>query len=300
MTGQELPPPTRRCSGTGTRSPGRAGSHGRRPRKRAMSRCWSSFSRRPRRSPASACSISAVGTGVTTVPYAAAVGPSGHVTGADIARPMLDAARRRVEEAGLNNVELLLADAQVHAFAPDSYDLLTSRLGVMFFADPRAAFRNLIRALRPSGRLVMAVWATIDENPHWKIPLDIAVRHLGPPAPQPPHAPGPHAFGDRDYLRGPRRRRFCRDRDRGAAVSRPRRYARGGGRARNSGQLPAAATRRKKSRRGGAAGDPARHRGGIRPLCGERRRAPAGNVPARHGAPAGSFLTIVKDRWPRG
>ena len=142
------------------------------------------------------------GTGVTTVPYAQAVGPSGHVTGADISRPMLDAARRRVEEAGLKNVELVLADAQVHAFTPDSYDLLTSRLGVMFFADPHAAFRNLIRALRPGGRLVMAVWATIDENPHWKIPFEIAVRHLGPPGPQPPHAPGPHVFGERDYLRG--------------------------------------------------------------------------------------------------
>jgi SAM-dependent methyltransferase len=142
------------------------------------------------------------GTGVTTVPSAQAVGPSGHVTGADISRPMLDAARRRVEEAGLTNVELILADAQVHAFPRESHDLLTSRLGVMFFADPHAAFGNLIRALRPGGRLCMAVWATIDENPHWKIPFDIAVRHLGPPGPQPPHAPGGHALGDRDYLRG--------------------------------------------------------------------------------------------------
>jgi SAM-dependent methyltransferase len=143
-----------------------------------------------------------VGTGVTTIPYAQAVGPTGHVTGADISRPMLEAARRRVDEHGLTNIELILADAQVHPFEPEAFDLLTSRLGVMFFADPVAAFRNLIRALRPGGRLVMAVWATIDENTHWKIPFEIAVRHLGPPAPQPPHAPGPHAFGDRDYLRG--------------------------------------------------------------------------------------------------
>jgi SAM-dependent methyltransferase len=141
------------------------------------------------------------GTGVTTVPYARAVGPAGHVTGADISRPMLEAARRRVEEAGLANVELVLADAQIHQFAPGFYDLLTSRLGVMFFADPAAAFGNLIRALRPGGRLCMAVWATIDENPHWKIPLNIAMRHVGPPAPLPPRTPGPHVFGDRDYLR---------------------------------------------------------------------------------------------------
>jgi SAM-dependent methyltransferase len=72
----------------------------------------------------------------------------------------------------------------------------------MFFADPVAAFRNLIAALKPGGRLCMAVWATLAENVHWQIPLAIAVRHLGPPAPQPPHTPGPHAFGDRDYLRG--------------------------------------------------------------------------------------------------
>ena len=54
------------------------------------------------------------GTGVTTVPFAQAVGPTGHVTGVDISRPMLEAAQRRIAEEGLGNVELLLADAQVH------------------------------------------------------------------------------------------------------------------------------------------------------------------------------------------
>jgi SAM-dependent methyltransferase len=142
------------------------------------------------------------GTGVTTEPYARAVGPSGHVTGVDISGPMLEAARQRLAGRGIANVELLLADAQVHAFPPASFDLVTSRLGVMFFADPVAAFANLIGALKPGGRLCMAVWAPIAENTHWKIPFEIAVRHLGAPAPQPPHAPGPHAFGDRAYLRG--------------------------------------------------------------------------------------------------
>jgi SAM-dependent methyltransferase len=142
------------------------------------------------------------GTGVTTLPYARAVDPAGHVTGADISRPMLDAAQQRIADAGVDNVTLLLADAQIHAFPPASFDLLTSRMGVMFFADPIAAFGNLIAALKPGGRLCMAVWATLAENVHWQIPLAIAVRHLGPPAPQPPHTPGPHAFGDRDYLCG--------------------------------------------------------------------------------------------------
>ena len=141
------------------------------------------------------------GTGATILPFAAAVGPQGHVTGVDIAEPMLAEARRRVTEQGLGNVSLLLADAQVHALPAASFDLLTSRFGVMFFADPFAAFANLIGALRPGGRLCMAVWAGMADNLHWRIPYEIAVRHVGPPAPKPMRAPGPDAFRDPDYFR---------------------------------------------------------------------------------------------------
>jgi len=141
------------------------------------------------------------GTGATALPFARAVGPDGHVTGIDISEPMLAEARRRVAEEGLGNVTLLLADAQVHPLPAESFDLLTSRFGVMFFADPTAAFRNLRGALRPDGRLCMAVWASLGENTHWKVPFDIAVRRLGPPAPKPPHEPAPYVFGDRDYCR---------------------------------------------------------------------------------------------------
>ena len=141
------------------------------------------------------------GPGATTLPYAAAVGPGGHVTGIDISEPMLAVARQRVSEQGLHNVELLLADAQVHRFPPGSFDLVTSRFGVMFFADPLAAFRNLCGALKPGGRLCMAVWASIEENVHRKVPYEIAMRHLGPPAPAPAHAPSAEVFGDRDHFR---------------------------------------------------------------------------------------------------
>jgi predicted RNA methylase len=140
------------------------------------------------------------GPGATALPLAAAVGPSGHVTGVDIAEPMLGLLRRRVAERGIINLTPLLADAQTHGFAPASVDLLTSRFGVMFFADHLAAFSNLGKALRPGGRLCMAVWAGIVDNVHWQIPFAIAVRRVGPPKPQPPHAPGPMALSDRDYV----------------------------------------------------------------------------------------------------
>ena len=142
------------------------------------------------------------GPGATALPLAAAVGRTGHVTGVDISEPMLGLLRQRVAERGIANLMPLLADAQTHAFESASVDLLTSRFGVMFFADHLAAFRNLGKALRPGGRLCMAVWAGIEDNVHWQIPFEIAVRHVGPPKPQPANAPGPMAMRDPDYVRG--------------------------------------------------------------------------------------------------
>jgi SAM-dependent methyltransferase len=141
------------------------------------------------------------GAGALTVPLAEAVGAQGRVVAVDISEPMLGAARQRVRDSGLENITLVLGDAQVFEFEPAAFDLATSRMGVMFFSDPAAAFRNIGSALKPGGRLVFACWAPLAENRHWLISYDIALRHLGPPAPPPPHEPGPLAFGDPDYIR---------------------------------------------------------------------------------------------------
>jgi len=142
------------------------------------------------------------GTGALTAPVAEAIGEGGRLVAVDISEPMLGAARQRVVERGLRNVTLSHGDAQVFEFEPAVFDLATSRMGVMFFADPAAAFRNIKGALKPGGRLVFACWAPLAENRHWLISYDIALHHLGPPAPPPTHEPGPLAFGDPDYIRG--------------------------------------------------------------------------------------------------
>jgi SAM-dependent methyltransferase len=142
------------------------------------------------------------GTGATTIPLAEAVGPRGRVVGVDISEPMLAGARQRLAESGLGNISLVQADAQVRRLEAGRFDLIVSRFGVMFFADPVAAFSNLLPAARPGGRLCFVCWGPLEENRHWMIPYEVALRHLGPPAPTPPHAPGPLAFSDRDYVRG--------------------------------------------------------------------------------------------------
>jgi SAM-dependent methyltransferase len=141
------------------------------------------------------------GTGALTLPLAEAVGEHGRVVAVDISEPMLGAARKKVGERRLHNVTLHSGDAQVFAFERAAFDVATSRMGVMFFADPTVAFRNIKDALKPGGRLVFACWAPIAENRHWLISYDVALRHLGPPAPPPSHEPSPLAFGDPAYIR---------------------------------------------------------------------------------------------------
>src|SRR6202048_4890915 len=141
------------------------------------------------------------GTGALTVPLAAAVGEHGRVVAVDISEPMLEVARQRVAEGALRNVTLLLGDAQVFEFEPVAFDLATSRMGVMFFADPAAAFRNIGSALKLGGRLTFACWGPLTENRHWLLSYHLALRHLGAPAPQPAHEPSPLAFAAPD-IRG--------------------------------------------------------------------------------------------------
>ncbi|HTX03229.1 MAG TPA: class I SAM-dependent methyltransferase [Candidatus Acidoferrales bacterium] len=134
------------------------------------------------------------GTARTTVELAKAVG-SGRVVGLDISRVILDAARANVERSGAKNIDLILSDAATQAFT-ERFDLLFSQFGVMFFDDPVAAFRNLRRALKPSGRVAFACWRSMEENPWFSIPLAEAKRFAPPLPPVPPETPGPMAFAD--------------------------------------------------------------------------------------------------------
>jgi SAM-dependent methyltransferase len=132
------------------------------------------------------------GSGATTIAFAQKVGPTGHVLGVDISGPMLARARQNLPPE--LPVDFALADATVHPFDPADFDLLASRFGVMFFAEPEVSFANMRKALRPSGRLAFACWREPRENPWMMAPLQAVYRHA-PKLPQPgPDDPGPFAF----------------------------------------------------------------------------------------------------------
>jgi SAM-dependent methyltransferase len=142
------------------------------------------------------------GCGSTSLALGRAVGPAGRVLGLDVSRPMLEHARARVSAEGLSQLRFVEADAQVAALEPAGFDLLFSRFGVMFFADPQAAFANLRRALRPGARVTFLCWQALARNPWMTVPLSAVAKHLTLPPPPAPGAPGPFAFADADRVRG--------------------------------------------------------------------------------------------------
>jgi SAM-dependent methyltransferase len=98
-------------------------------------------------------------------------------------------------------VEFALADATIYPFAPESFDLLASRFGVMFFADPALSLANLRKAMRRTGRLAFACWRQARENPFFMVPLQAAYQHV-PKMPQVgPDEPGPFAFASEERVK---------------------------------------------------------------------------------------------------
>jgi SAM-dependent methyltransferase len=131
---------------------------------------------------------------------AARIASDGSALGVDLSSQMLRYARSAATSEGVDNVEFRHADAQIHEFEPESFDLVISRLGSMFFGDPIAAFTNLRGALRPGGRLTLVVWQSLADN-EWLSAFRAAVA-MGRDLPAPPtNAPSPFSLADPDRVR---------------------------------------------------------------------------------------------------
>jgi SAM-dependent methyltransferase len=141
------------------------------------------------------------GCGATTL-AAARLSLPGEAVGLDLSGPMLGRARARAEAAGLGNAVFEQGDAQVHHLEPARFDTVISRFGMMFFADPVAAFTNIRSATRPVGRLVFVCWQPLADNQWLLVPGAALAEHVPPlPALQPADGPGMFAFADPDRLR---------------------------------------------------------------------------------------------------
>jgi SAM-dependent methyltransferase len=139
------------------------------------------------------------GLGDTTLRLAEVVGPDGSAFGVDVGERFIEAAKAEAEETGAANVSYAVADVQVGDLGK-GFDYAFSRFGMMFFASPVAALRNVRNALVPGGRLCMIVWRRKLDNDWLHRGELVTERYLTEPeeTDEPTCGPGPFSMANAD------------------------------------------------------------------------------------------------------
>ncbi|MBA3326821.1 MAG: methyltransferase domain-containing protein [Solirubrobacterales bacterium] len=143
----------------------------------------------------------AAGPGDTGLLAAELIAPGGTLISTDGAEAMVDAARARAAELGVENVEFAAMDAEWIDLPTADVDGVLCRFGYMLLADPAAALRETRRVLRPGGRVALAAWTDPADNPWASVPMAELVR-MGAADPPDPAQPGMFAFRDRARIEG--------------------------------------------------------------------------------------------------
>ena len=141
------------------------------------------------------------GAGDTGFDVAAKLGNDGSLISSDFAAEMVEVARRRGDELGLENVDYRVIDAENIDLDDNSVDGVLCRWGYMLMADPAAALAETRRVLRPGGRLVLSVWGTPEQNPWGSVVGRFLVQNGHMPAPE-PGAPGVFSMANEARTRG--------------------------------------------------------------------------------------------------
>ena len=141
------------------------------------------------------------GFGDATQELAALIGPTGEAIGVDVSEPFVEASIAEAREAGVANARFLAGDVQVMDL-PGPFDYVFSRMGIMFFANPVAAMRNVRGAMAPGARFVGVVWRRKLDNPWLHRAEEVADRYLEEPeeTDEPTCGPGPFSMANADTV----------------------------------------------------------------------------------------------------
>ena len=141
------------------------------------------------------------GTGEPSLTIAEIVGPTGSVTCTDAVNEMVETARSEAQSRGITNVQFRQCTADALPFPSNSFDVTVSRLGAMFFPDPVAAIREMLRVTKPGGSLALAVWHKSEVNPFCYVVTSVIDRHINPGVVD-PDAPNAFRFAEPGKLAG--------------------------------------------------------------------------------------------------
>jgi ubiquinone/menaquinone biosynthesis C-methylase UbiE len=136
----------------------------------------------------------AAGAGEQTLLAARRVGPKGRVLATDISSNILEFAQQSAKSAGLANVETRVMDGENLDLPGNTFDVVVSRVGLIYFPNQQKALTGMLRVLKPGGKIAAIVYSAPDKNGFFSVPVSIIRRraNLSPPA---PGQPGPFSLG---------------------------------------------------------------------------------------------------------
>ncbi len=136
----------------------------------------------------------AAGAGEQSITTAKKVGATGYVLATDISSNILEFAKQMAKQAGLENIETKVMDGENLTVPDTTFDAVISRVGLIYFPDQQKALREMLRVLKPGGKVAAIVYSTPDKNKFFSVPVSI-IRNRAKLPPPLPCQPGPFSLG---------------------------------------------------------------------------------------------------------
>jgi ubiquinone/menaquinone biosynthesis C-methylase UbiE len=136
----------------------------------------------------------AAGAGEQSITAAKKVGPTGYVLATDISANILEYAKQMAGQEGLNNIDTKVMDGENLELEDEQFDTVISRVGLIYFPDQQKALKEMLRVLKPGGKIAAIVYSTPDKNKFFSVPVSI-IRNRAKLPPPLPGQPGPFSLG---------------------------------------------------------------------------------------------------------
>ncbi len=136
----------------------------------------------------------AAGAGEQSITTAKKVGVTGYVLATDISSNILEFAKQMAKQAGLENIETKVMDGENLTVPDSTIDAVISRVGLIYFPDQQRALKEMLRVLKPGGKVAAIVYSTPDKNKFFSVPVSI-IRNRAKLPPPLPGQPGPFSLG---------------------------------------------------------------------------------------------------------
>lgn len=136
----------------------------------------------------------AAGAGEQSITTAKKVGTTGYVLATDISSNILEFAEQMAKQVGLNNIETKVMDGENLTIPDATFDAVISRVGLIYFPDQQRALKEMLRVLKPGGKVAAIVYSTPDKNKFFSVPVSI-IRNRAKLPPPLPGQPGPFSLG---------------------------------------------------------------------------------------------------------